>query len=357
MKNRFSENLIELRKKNNLTQAQLAEKLNISAAAVSKWEKEKSMPDIDTAISLADYFAVSLDCLLSENYKPDDEQIEKISKECLNVLANKNYEAAANYIKNILIKYSKSTDLKIALAISLQSGEIFLSDNNEKEILKNEQEKLLLEVAYNEDRESSNLGKYLLGAFYLRSKDYGKAENLLKQIKQKIYGNPDELLCSVYLCRKKYGKAEEINNKLKSAAINSVNNAFFTETVLSLKAGDIESAEKNYLLHKKIAETLENSDFFANTISESGMMIAQKKQDKEFMLDSLENYIEFFIRNFGADKKNLFSENSDKSSGRLKYNNEILKILFDDLNTDIKYNFVRNEKRFKSITEKLKEQI
>ena len=52
-----------LRKEKNLTQEELAEQLNISAPAVSKWENETSMPDISQVVPLANLFGVTTDML------------------------------------------------------------------------------------------------------------------------------------------------------------------------------------------------------------------------------------------------------------------------------------------------------
>ena len=52
-----------LRKEKNLTQEELAEQLNISAPAVSKWENDTSMPDISQVVPLANLFGVTTDVL------------------------------------------------------------------------------------------------------------------------------------------------------------------------------------------------------------------------------------------------------------------------------------------------------
>ncbi len=52
-----------LRKEKNLTQEELAEQLNISAPAVSKWESDTSMPDISQVVPLANLFGVPTDVL------------------------------------------------------------------------------------------------------------------------------------------------------------------------------------------------------------------------------------------------------------------------------------------------------
>ena len=56
----FKDNLIALRKLNNLSQEELAEKLKISRQTLSKYETGESLPDIDKCKLLADIFDVSL---------------------------------------------------------------------------------------------------------------------------------------------------------------------------------------------------------------------------------------------------------------------------------------------------------
>ena len=57
--------LYELRKKNNLSQEEVADKLGISRQSVSKWERAEASPDTDNLISLAKLYNVSLDELLN----------------------------------------------------------------------------------------------------------------------------------------------------------------------------------------------------------------------------------------------------------------------------------------------------
>ncbi len=67
-----------LRKKNNLSQEELAEKIGVSRQAISKWESGTSLPEIEKLISLSEYFNVSIDYLVKE--QAEDEQIKEKPK-------------------------------------------------------------------------------------------------------------------------------------------------------------------------------------------------------------------------------------------------------------------------------------
>ncbi len=58
------ENLKNIRKKNNLTQDELAEKLSVTRQAVSNWENCKTEPDIETLTNIAQIFDISIDELV-----------------------------------------------------------------------------------------------------------------------------------------------------------------------------------------------------------------------------------------------------------------------------------------------------
>lgn len=64
IKNNIAKNITELRILNNMTQMELAEKLNYSDKTISKWERGDSSPDISVLVEIADMFGVTLDYLV-----------------------------------------------------------------------------------------------------------------------------------------------------------------------------------------------------------------------------------------------------------------------------------------------------
>ena len=65
----FKDNLLQLRKLNNLTQEDVTEKVGVSRQAVAKWESGETMPDLEKSRLLAETLGVSLDDLA--NFEPD----------------------------------------------------------------------------------------------------------------------------------------------------------------------------------------------------------------------------------------------------------------------------------------------
>ena len=72
LKTQLGANIASYRKRARLTQAALAEKLNFSDKAVSKWERGESIPDLPTIVQLAEVFQVTVnDLLVDPNELPE----------------------------------------------------------------------------------------------------------------------------------------------------------------------------------------------------------------------------------------------------------------------------------------------
>ncbi len=66
---KFSEKIKEIRKMQNLTQEQFAEKIFISRNTVAKWESDRGYPDIQNLITISEVFEISLDDLIKNDKK------------------------------------------------------------------------------------------------------------------------------------------------------------------------------------------------------------------------------------------------------------------------------------------------
>jgi len=67
----IAQNIASLRTKHGMTQLELAEKLNYSDKAVSKWERGESIPDVAVLKAIADLFGVTVDYLLCSEHEHD----------------------------------------------------------------------------------------------------------------------------------------------------------------------------------------------------------------------------------------------------------------------------------------------
>lgn len=79
LRNVIAANLVELRTVRKITQYHLAQVLNYSDKAVSKWERAESIPDVATLKQIADYYGVSVDYLLTKEHNGAEHRAAAIS--------------------------------------------------------------------------------------------------------------------------------------------------------------------------------------------------------------------------------------------------------------------------------------
>ena len=126
----IGETIAYFRKQKGMTQSELAEKMNVTDKAVSKWERDLSCPDINTISKLADVLDVSVEELLKA--KKQDYSNNKI-KDLINLILKAVAIAMGIgvVVLNILDKIEINSSL-IMLGIGMFCIGIYLLDNNEK---------------------------------------------------------------------------------------------------------------------------------------------------------------------------------------------------------------------------------
>lgn len=125
----IGETISSSRKKKGLTQNELAEKMNVTDKAVSKWERDLSCPDVNTISRLAEVLDVSVEELL--NAKEQRKSNSKM-KDLVNLIFKA--VAIAMGIAVVVLNILNEIDIKssiIMLGIGLACVGIYLLDNKE----------------------------------------------------------------------------------------------------------------------------------------------------------------------------------------------------------------------------------
>ncbi|MDE6253420.1 MAG: helix-turn-helix domain-containing protein [Lachnospiraceae bacterium] len=203
--------LAELRRKKGLTQEQLAEKLGISAPAISKWETDNSYPDIALLCPLARALGTNVDTILQfEENLTDESVIEKINT-VIEITRRDGYEAGEKMIFELLRKYPNSITLKFNAAIIWDTFQLFFPAANE-ETRKNwtaNKVKLLTEV-----RDSGTSVYWQTATLQLAS--IAVTENRLEQAEQLLKELPEHIVDPTIAWSNLYLKKDEPVEALKT---------------------------------------------------------------------------------------------------------------------------------------------
>ena len=128
MKN-IGEKIAFLRKEKGMTQSQLAEKMNVTDKAVSKWERNLSCPDINTISKLADILEISVEELLQAKRKENaNTKIKDIADLILKAVA------VAMGIGVVVLNIMNQIDIKssfVMIGIAIICISLFLLENKE----------------------------------------------------------------------------------------------------------------------------------------------------------------------------------------------------------------------------------
>ena len=167
--------LYELRKKHNLSQEELAEKLGVSRQAVSKWERSEASPDTDNLIALAKIYSLTLDELIygekedkteeKDEEKTEEKQEEKVEEGSYeNIFVN--IDNGENRVKighdGIIVEEKNGNTVKINLGEKLmdkvlQKIEDEIDDSEEDD----DEDDDLYETVYFTEGEIKNTNKKL----------------------------------------------------------------------------------------------------------------------------------------------------------------------------------------------------
>ena len=112
----IGERIYELRRKNSMSQEDLAEKMNVSRQSISKWESSQSVPEVEKIIQLSNIFNVSTDWILKgENSKKQKSQSNKNNLKSVQTVST-----ALNYIGFVIgtfILFEKQAVWAVAVPI------------------------------------------------------------------------------------------------------------------------------------------------------------------------------------------------------------------------------------------------
>ena len=114
----LSDRIQYLRKARGISQEGLADQLGVSRQAVSKWESEQSMPDLDKIISMSDYFEVTTDYLL-KGIEPVVQKEEEQSIKHRRIASNICYQLSLGFVGlGIILSIILADFLKVSVLLT-----------------------------------------------------------------------------------------------------------------------------------------------------------------------------------------------------------------------------------------------
>lgn len=247
-----------LRKERNLTQEELAEQLNVSAQAISKWENGTSMPDISQVVPIANFFEISTDTLFSRNAQENDQTI-KLSIQHIENSVDGNDHDRFEKLKALLAEYPANTDI---LAAIVRCAMLLITPENRNE-------SIFLYAIRSADLYIHNAKK--LGDIvrmyankidlYASAGRYAEAEELAKELKMPIISSEMYL---AHISEKSGNYCKEIHHQQESIALllEYLANELAKLAVAYRKNNEIEKALEVNITNINLIHTIHQENTF-----------------------------------------------------------------------------------------------
>ena len=319
MDNKLGDIISELRKKKNLTQKDLADKLGISDKAVSRWETGNSFPDLDMLFRISKFFNVSFENLLTARMiddGTDDELMQDIIKEFNDM--NKKH---SKRIKIILI-------ILALVSIIFTAVIIFTNTYNRFKVY---------QVGIENDDFDGVKGTYV----ETKIKDTLILSTLnIRNVKIK-----DDDTISVDLYYKENNKEYVIQN------YSSLKNIIFTNFQSYIKIDDLSKYKDNLYIRITIIDAdnkvtkYEGKLKFALDFSNNKIFIKEENENLNYEYSSLNvEEIKKILLNSGFEEIADNALVKNKENIKMIYNLDANKITYDNESNNLKYQYVFNLK-------------
>lgn len=342
---KISEVIRNYRKKENFTQEQVANYLNISAPAVNKWENGMSYPDITLLAPLARVLKIDVNTLLAFNEELTDAEVKKLTKEIGEMASKEGFQKAFEKASDLIKEYPGCDELtywiSTVLRIYLLGPQIQEKDKYERKIIA-----WLELVAASSKEKTASMAKLDLAAMHREKKEYEKAQEALDKIPET---DVDKKIQQALLYES-MGKIDEAYGIYEEKLWKSAHEAFAVLSFiidLSCKEKKFSEAEEYSKCGKKVAEAFDIGAYYGHSLD---LHLAIEKQDKEKTVEMIMNMVNEASSMDAAMKSKLYKHmkfNVANSWSKDKYEGMVKEAFKKNKRLD----FVKNDPRMKFLLE------
>ncbi|MBW9173482.1 helix-turn-helix domain-containing protein [Clostridium estertheticum] len=342
---KISEVIRNYRKKENLTQEQVANYLNISAPAVNKWESGISCPDIALLAPLARVLKIDVNTLLAFNEDLTDVEVRKLTKGVGEMASKEGFQKGFEKASDLIKKYPNCDELiywiSVVLRIYLLGPQIEEKDKYERKIIA-----WLELVAGSSTEKTASMAKLELSAMYRAKKEYKKAQELLDKIPE-IDVDKKIQQALLFECS---GKIDEAYGAYEGILRKNAHETFGTLSLIIqmlFKEKKFSEAEEYIDRAKKVADAFDLGAYHKYSLD---LWYAREKQDKEKAIEMIINMVNEASSMDNAMKSKLYKHikiNVNSSWDKDKYE----KAVKGGFKKNKTLDFVKDDPRIKILLE------
>ena len=300
----------ERRKELGLTQEQVAEYLNVSIPAVSKWEKGTTSPDISLLAPLARLLKIDINTLFCFHEDITQQEISLFCKEVGKIVEDNGFEEGFATAGQKIHEYPHNERLMHVLTIQLD-GLLSMSDLTPDEMRLYEEQ--ILEwyhrLARSTDIKISNSANFMLASSYLRRGEYEKAQETLDLMPDRndIVGSMADKFWLQVEIDKHQGKPEKAVEDLQGElhlALNKVQLLLYKMMNIEIECGELPTAKK---IADKSAQMVTLFEMWKYSAFTAPLEIAFAEKDADKCISILREMLLAMRDPWNMDKTLLFN--------------------------------------------------
>ncbi|MDD6213258.1 MAG: helix-turn-helix domain-containing protein [Clostridiales bacterium] len=347
------------RKRKNMTQEEMADRLGVTASAVNKWEKGNSFPDITLLAPIARLLEISLEELLSFREELTADEIHELIREADQKFKAESYEEVFQWARKKIEEYPNCEELRLNLAVLLDAQRILQNISMEEGNIES--------CGFEEDRyEKYICSLYLRGlesgkedlryraadslvGFYMRKGRYEEAEKYLSYYSIQ---NPERKRkqARIYSETGRTEEAYKAYEELLFSDYQRVNSEIHGMYLLAMKNGDSKKARTYAEKEAECAHCFEMGRYYEVSCK---LELAILEQNSEEVLSIMKEMMES-VGEIGSFRNAFLYQHMDLKEIRSEFLAELKENLRSSFRDEETFGFLKEDVRWQELVKKEK---
>ena len=342
----------EKRKELGLTQEQVAAYLNVSTAAVSKWENGLTSPDISLLSPLARLLKTDINTLLCFTEDMTEQEIHHFCERITTLVREKSFAEGFLEAAEKIHEYPHNETLLHSLTLLLDSLLLFTEPSADERRPYEETLTAWYErLSASDDDKVRNSAYYMTASRLIRAGRYDEAQTILNRMPDKediLQSVADKALLQVLLYEEQ-GQPEKAAEDLQRMLLSSLNRTqllLYKLVDAEVSAGEMQAAER---IADKTARMTPLFDLWPYNAYVASLQIAVRKQNADETIRLLKNLLQASQSPWDMASSPLFCRIRKDPPEKSAHPEFLSQILKSDLERDPGYDFLRDREDFKTL--------
>ncbi len=336
----MNETIRERRRALGLTQQQLAERLGVSAAAVSKWELNTSYPDVMLLPALARALGIDLNTLMGFVREPEREEITALLTQVNDLAKTQGIDVAVARAEEILREYPVCGALLFGLAATLEGW--MMMYGAERAPYETQLEGWYRRAVSGDDMEASEAAAHLLSGKYLARGETDKAQEMMNRLPKEAASPRWPLDIALLLAQGEKGKARQLLENTLFRRAGDVQQLLLRLVQAELDDGDPPMAQK---LADTTTEFVRLLGMHPYTGCVAQLMTALHRQDAQASVAQIRAMLDALQMPWKPGEGLLYAHSGAKNGGHAN----MLAGVFKEMRESEEYAFLRENEEFMAL--------